>query len=213
MGAGLALVFLFTAAQVLLPERSEQLVSTFTSSVLYKGKEPQGLFASRRTPWQRTVAVIDQHPWLGSGFGTSDIGLDGKSVEVSSIETREETAHEHGSSYLALVEWVGLLGGIPFALLFALILQKLGVTFAWIHKSGDPGHYSVPIALVLTSGLVHGLFEDWIVAVGYYLTILFWSFAFILMDLAPRRSSAPVQASKVWRAALQTPPGAVAIGP
>ena len=211
MGTGLALLLLLAAVQVMLPERSEEFVGSFRSSVLYKGKEREGLFGSRRTPWQRTLAVIDQHPWFGSGFGTSDIGIDRRDVSASTFETTEEIGREHGSSYLALVEWVGLLGALPFAMLFMLLIHRIGATFACLFRSLNLKHYSIPIALVLTSGLVHGLFEDWIVAVGYYLTVLFWSFAFIFMELAPRRSSSAAQPFRLWSGPFETPAAAVAL--
>ncbi len=211
MGAGLALLLLFASAQVLLPEGSETFVTTVQSSVLYKGREREGIFGSRKSPWQRTMAVIDQHPWFGSGFGTSDIGTNGGSVSASSVETNEEAGREHGSSYLALVEWVGLLGVLPFALLFGLLLQRIATTFAWLYQSADLNHCAIPLALVLTSGLVHGFFEDWIVAVGYYLTVLFWSFAFIFMCVAPRRSARTVQARRFWSEGFAASPAVVAL--
>jgi len=211
MGAGLVLLLLFATAQVLMPEGSDALLTTVRSSVLYKGREREGLFGSRKTPWQRTMAVIDEHPWFGSGFGTSDIGTDGRRVSASAVETNEEAGREHGSSYLALVEWVGLLGVLPFAFLFALLLQRIAATFAWLYKTADLNHCAIPLALVLTSGLVHGFFEDWIVAVGYYLTVLFWSFAFIFMCVAPRSSARAVQTTRFWSGGLASSPGVVAL--
>jgi O-antigen ligase len=210
---GFPLLLLFAAAQVVMPKSSEAFATTFRSSVLYKGKEREELFGSRRTPWQKTMSVIDQHPWFGSGFGTSDIGTEGRSVSVSSVETNEETGREHGSSYLALVEWVGLLGVVPFALLFGLLLQRIALTLAWTCKSPNLNHCSIPLALVLVSGLVHGLFEDWIVAPGYYLTILFWSLAFIFMCIAPRRSAKSVRVARLWREGFAASPGEVFLRP
>ena len=39
--------------------------------------------------------------------------------------------------------------------------------------------------MVLLAGLVHAGFEDWLFAVGYYVSVYFWIFAFILADLLP----------------------------
>jgi hypothetical protein len=44
--------------------------------------------------------------------------------------------------------------------------------------------------MVLAAGLVHAAFEDWLFAVGYYLCVFFWAFAFILIDLTARPASA-----------------------
>jgi hypothetical protein len=47
----------------------------------------------------------------------------------------------------------------------------------------------VPVAMVLTAGLVHAAFEDWLFAVGYYLSVFFWVLAFAFLDILP--SGAP----------------------
>jgi uncharacterized RDD family membrane protein YckC len=54
---------------------------------------------------------------------------------------------------------------------------------AWTWKTADPRHYAVPLAFICLAGLVHAFFEDWLFAVGYYLSIFFWSSVFILSDL------------------------------
>jgi O-antigen ligase len=192
------LLFFLAVAGVLEPAHFDQFTSTIPSAVLYKGKRPEGLLGSRRTPWQQTVSIIQEHPWFGSGFGTSELGPDKSKVKISSVETKEEAGREHGSSYLAITEWLGLLGMIPFALLFFLLIRKIGLVCLWMRRTANPHHSSIPIALVLTAGLVHGVFEDWIVAVGYYLTVLFWTFAFILMDIAPDASPNAVHSASVW---------------
>jgi hypothetical protein len=43
--------------------------------------------------------------------------------------------------------------------------------------------------MVVMAGLVHAVFEDWLFAVGYYLTVLFWVLAFLLMDVVPESSA------------------------
>ena len=180
-------IFFLAVAGALDSTHFDDFTSAITSSVVYKGKREQGLFGSRRTPWQETVAVIQEHPWFGSGFGTSQLQTDSSSVNTSWVYTREETGREHGCSYLALAEWVGLLGLIPFAVLLWFVLQRIFRTCAWMRFSSSPHHYAIPFALVLIGGLVHAFLEDWLFAVGYYLTVIFWSFAFILTDLAPTR--------------------------
>jgi hypothetical protein len=41
--------------------------------------------------------------------------------------------------------------------------------------------------MILVGGLVHAFFEDWLLAVGYYLCIFFWICAFLLDDIMPDR--------------------------
>ena len=46
--------------------------------------------------------------------------------------------------------------------------------------------------MVVLSGLVHGLFEDSLFAVGSYVSVYFWVFAFLLADLIPVAVVVPV---------------------
>jgi O-antigen ligase len=181
------LIFFLAVAGALDPTHFDDFTSAITSSVVYKGKREQGLLGSRRTPWQQTVAVIQEHPWFGSGFGTSQLQTDSSNVSTSWVYTREDTGREHGSSYLAIAEWVGLLGVVPFAVLIGFVLQKILRVCAWMRSTASPYHNAIPFAMVLIGGLVHAFLEDWLLAVGYYLTVVFWSFAFILTDLSPAR--------------------------
>ena len=48
-----------------------------------------------------------------------------------------------------------------------------------------PRHYSIPLAMVVLAGLIHANFEDWLFAVGSYISVYFWVFAFLLADLVP----------------------------
>jgi O-antigen ligase len=71
---GAFVVFTFVAiAAMVQPAHFDEFVATVTSNVLYKGRH-EAILKSRTTPWEETVAVIKEHPWFGSGFGTSDMG-------------------------------------------------------------------------------------------------------------------------------------------
>jgi O-antigen ligase len=179
---GAACVVAITAIAV--PHHFEELRSSFTEGVIYKGHREQGLLGSRVTPWQETVQVIQANPYFGSGFGASFSG-DKPFGEGREFSSTAETNRERGSSYLAIVEWVGLLGIVPFALLIFILIGAIARVYLWMRRTGSASHYSVPLMMVLLAGLTHAFFEDWLFAVGYYLTILFWSFAFLLMDVLP----------------------------
>ena len=176
-------VIAFTA--VATPDHFEDLRTSFSEGVVYKGHQSEGLLGSRLTPWQETVSVIKDHPYFGSGFGAS-VTQQQPYGEASKFTSSSDTNREHGSSYLAIMEWMGLLGILPFVALLASLILALWRVFVWMRNTGSAAHYSVPLMMVLSAGIVHALFEDWLFAVGYYLTILFWSFAFLLMDLAPK---------------------------
>jgi O-antigen ligase len=158
---------------------------------LYKGHEEGGLMQSRLSPWDTTVSVIQQHPWFGSGFGTG-LNNSGDDVAVGEYSTVSAATREHGNSYLAILEGVGLLGVLPFAALIIMFAVKLGGVFAWLRRTGNFGHFVIPVAMVLTAGLIHAGFEDWLFAVGYYLSVFFWVLAFSFLDLLPAAAPAAV---------------------
>ena len=178
---GIACIVAVTA--IVAPNRFDDTKESLVSGVIYKGHEEQGLLGSRLSPWQETVHTIQQNPYFGSGFGTSmsgDSPFGGGGRFASSSAVRE-----HGSSYLAIAEYVGLLGIVPFVVLILLLAHAIIRVLLWVRRTGSACHYAVPLMLVLVAGLVHAGFEDWMFAVGYYLTILFWTFAFLMMDILP----------------------------
>lgn len=197
-GAG-ALVILIAAVATLQPEVFSNTVSSATSSVMYKGKDPNlGIFASRESPWQSAMDSIRSHFWFGTGFGTTDKGEDA-SESVSQFSTQTGVSAENGSSFLAILTWVGIAGIVPFFFLLVALILKIVHTLAWMFRSGMSSHPAIPIALVLIAGLVHASFEDWLFAPGYYLCVFFWSLAFILVDVAP--STPALQFASSWRMA------------
>jgi len=187
------LVFLLTAVAVVQPTYFSSLVSSFTADVVYKGKPSElGVFGSRKSPWTQTADVIRESPWFGSGFGTDMV--DAPTAWDSNFRTIEEGNREHGNSYLALVQYVGLAGVIPFAVLLWLVLGLIVRTCRWVRRSADPRNYALPLMLVCIAGLAHAVFEDWLFAVGYYLTVFFWTLVFLLYDLQPQ----PVEEAVIY---------------
>ena len=168
------------------PSHVGQLYDSLSGRFVYKiqGRpRQQGVFGSRTSPWDDTIAAVKQHPWFGTGFGTSDLGENSPTREGSAIYTKEGSNREHGSSYLAMAEYMGLLGITPFLLLLVLVIRAAGRTYAWMRRTGSPDHYAVPFALIIVAGLIHAGFEDWLFAAGSYLCFFFWVCAFLLIDL------------------------------
>jgi len=189
VAAGVAgLVVILTPSEQLedMPTRHDSSVSSF---FLYKGHEELTVLGSRESVWSDTAAVIREHPWLGSGFGTSarsgaqDMGF-GKYASVS------YTNREHGNSYLAILEGMGLVGVVPFFSLVLMLALKVGRVFARLRRTMNLRHCSVPVAMILAAGLIHAGFEDWLFAVGYYLCVFFWMLAFAFLDILPASSPA-----------------------
>ena len=185
--ASIALV----TASFVAPASIDQL----TSSVLYKQNEREsGMLQSRRSVWRQTMSSIEQHPWFGSGFGTT---ADGDAWNRVYVTTTSEINREHGNSYLEMLEWLGVLGTVPFVVVILLLLRQVGRVCLWMRRTGSALHPAAPLAAVVVAGLVHAIFEDWLLAVGYYLTVFFWPLAFSLMDLGPQKlfAAAPMPAN------------------
>jgi len=73
-----------------------------------------------------------------------------------------------------------------------MILFNVWKVCVWMRRTSDPRDYSVPLAMVVVSGLVLGIFEDSLFAVGSYICLYFWIFVFLLADYVPRSIQLPV---------------------
>jgi O-antigen ligase len=203
---GAIIVGLFmTCSALITPSHFDEFVQSVTSNVLYKGKEKGGVLGSRRSPWQDTVAAIKEHPLFGTGFGTSYMGEFGEADNYDvgagpSLRTRAGTNREHGNSYLALAEYMGIIGLGPFAVLIFMVIRLIYRVCVWMRRTANPYHCAIPLSMVLLAGLIHAFFEDWLTAVGYYLCVFFWTSAFLLQDMIPPRTHANV----IARAQFQT---------
>jgi O-antigen ligase len=183
---GLAVILVVVAATAIInPSAFSSAISTVNSSIVYKGQDPtRGLLESRESPWQAAVESISANFWFGTGYGTTNNGQD--AVEnLDQFSSTQGVTTENGSSYLAIVEWVGMLGVLPFLFLLLVIVGKILRTMVWMFRTASPLHPAVPIAMVMFAGLLHAGFEDWLFAPGYYLCVFFWSLAFIFVDVAP----------------------------
>jgi O-antigen ligase len=202
MMKGVALVlFLVAIGGILAPVSLSNQIGDLKDAILYKGHKDEGLLGSRKEPWDQSIASIREHPFFGTGYGTSATAEDagsGFGTFISTVGSRE-----HGSSYIAIVEWQGLLGVWPFAALLAMILFNVWKVCVWMRRTSDPRDYSVPLAMVVVSGLVLGIFEDSLFAVGSYICLYFWIFAFLLADYVPRSIQLPV--ASVARTSSRSP--------
>jgi hypothetical protein len=112
------------------------------------------------------------------------MGTEQGNSRESDIATVYGTNREHGSSYLAMAEYMGLLGILPFLLLLTLLVRNIFRMFAWMRRTGTSSHWGIPFALITLAGLIHAGFEDWLFAPGSYLCVFFWVSAFLLIDSA-----------------------------
>ncbi len=182
------LVLFLALAGVASPVRFESAAKAFMSDIIYKNHAERGLFASRTAPWTNTMSSIQKHPWLGSGYGTRSTTV-GVSLQQDLTTTNIRFA-EYANSYLAIADYMGFVGIACFGTLFLMVLWKLGRVWIWIRKTHNVNHYIVPIAAIVTTGLIHAGFEDWLTAPGSYFCIFFWPFVFLLMDFSPTADGA-----------------------
>ncbi len=171
------------------------------SRFVYKGHREDGILGSRVSVWQRASDDIQEHPWFGTGFGTSVTRADANNHHFG-FRSNLEATREHGNSYLAIVEWVGLLGVLPFVAMVLLLGKKVARVARWTRRGGSALSPAVPIAAIVAAGLLHAGLEDWLFAPGYYLCVFFWSLAFVLVDVVPKAQGAVVlpmtQRAEAW---------------
>lgn len=184
VGSGLLMALAVATMAPVVSQNSQSLAASF----VYKGHQEAGVLGSRKSVWQRTITSVRQHQWFGTGFGTSATGADATEQSASVVSLPQAT-REHGSSYLAILEWVGVLGALPFFALVFMVGANVVRSLMWIRHSGQSLSPIAPIAAVVAAGVVHAAFEDWLFAVGYYLCVFFWALAFLLVDLQPARYS------------------------
>ncbi len=185
MNGVIVIAIIVAGAAIFQPEEFSNTVTALTDTVIFKGKDPsEGLLGSRLSPWQAAVDSIHNHFWFGTGFGTSDNGQDA-TEDVGKFSTLVAASSEHGSSYLAIITWVGMVGVLPFVLLMVTLSRKVVETVVWMRRTGNAYHPAVPLAMVVFAGMLHAALEDWLFAPGYYLCVFYWSVAFIFVDYVP----------------------------
>jgi hypothetical protein len=87
------------------------------------------------------------------------------------------------------------VGLLPFAVLILLLIVNVSRVWLAAWRSRSVRSLAVLFATVLSVGLIHAAFEDWLFSVGYYLCIFFWSLAFMLVDFMPANDTLPAFAS------------------
>jgi O-antigen ligase len=201
-----ASALLLEIAAVANPSHIGELIDSVTGRLIFKteGRTHSGIFGSRTAPWENSIAAIKQHPWFGTGFGTTDFGSDNPAAEGSAIYTTGGLNREHGSSYLAITEYLGMVGVLPFLFLLILLIRSMAGVFGWIHRTGSAFHCAVPFALITLAGLIHAAFEDWLFAAGSYLCVFFWVSAFLLMDMSASANADLQKSSALAGSSLRT---------
>jgi O-antigen ligase len=185
----LAGVVLFAAVILSVFLAAPQRFHDASETLLYKKGERGVFIASRQKPWERSLATFRERPWLGLGFGAADNSADSNFTYV----TQGQQTRERGSSYLTMLETTGVIGTLPCGLLILCLLWQVSRVFSRLRSTGEVNQPAVVAALIITGGLVNAAFEDWLLAIGYYMCVIFWVLAFSLRDWmdCPAWSEAP----------------------
>ena len=187
-GSALALV-LAAGVMFLAPRPSDSPAQSGAESMssvyLYKGRKDVGVLGSRRSVWQQTFRAIRTSPWFGTGYGTSAISGDMTQLDYAPRHVDSWVVREHGNSYLAILEWTGLLGVLPFFAFVGVTAVYVGRAFIVTRRNAGFLFPALPAAAIVGAGLIHAMFEDWMFAPGYYMTVFFWAVASVLVDLCP----------------------------
>jgi O-antigen ligase len=146
--------------------------------VLYKQGEHGKLMQSREKPWAASIASFREHPWLGLGFGAADNSAEWR----LGVATIGQQTRERGSSYLTILEGTGIVGALPFALLVLCLLREIRRVYSWLRRTGNLDHPSIVPAILILGGLISAFFEDWLLAVGYYMCVIVWVPALLFCD-------------------------------
>ena len=93
-----------------LQEALNQQLGDLKDAVLYKGHKEEGMLGSRQTPWEKSIASIKEHPFFGTGYGTSPTGDDPGLGFGRFSSTCRRRRREHGSSYMTIARVGGAVG-------------------------------------------------------------------------------------------------------
>jgi len=196
-------VCLASVFAIFAPSKLANFMSESSETLIYKGHREGGVLGSRQSPWQQTMRSVRQHPWFGTGFGTS--AVEQGPSEVGTYFSNQATLREHGSSYFEILEWAGYVGVLPFLGLVLVLCWHIARVARWLHRQGNLGHPIVPMMLVLLTGLLHAGFEDWLFAVGYYAAVFFWTLAFSFIDLSAALADSTVRVPNWTHAPVAAP--------
>jgi O-antigen ligase len=133
---------------------------------LIKYPDETELFISRAEFWDVTFRAFRERPLFGYGFGVQE-QLIGMGLGFFTIGFREQ-----GSTFLGLLEEVGIIGALPMFLLFSIMGYRC---MASIMRSQDP--LEIFFSRVILVGLGLAAFENYLVYLGNATSILvFWAF-------------------------------------
>ena len=176
------------AIAVVQPSRSFERVENW----IYKGRTHESLTSAREEQWRLGYANFVKNPWLGSGFGVTS-----EYESEWSMGSFRYLKKEQGSSLLAMLGQVGLIGTVPMYLGMVLLLVRAAL---YAHAVRDP--WFTGIVGSAWAGFANSFLEGWLAAPG---SGLFWFMLFqcfflhtVMSRLRPPARPASLQAFAPW---------------
>ncbi len=176
-------VYAMVVLLLISPAAAEQV----GRNAAYKGRDQQAAFTVRVEQFDATLQAAASSPIAGYGYGMSKgrTEWDG-SLAVFSV------GREKSNSFLAAIEEVGLVGGIP---LFIALAAACWAAFGAARRERRTGDGTTAALLgIMAAGLVNANFEAWLTAVGSFEGFIFWSTMGVLLMNAQRSESRSMDA-------------------
>ena len=153
----------------IIPELGEQIAHRY----IYKfATEEEGVFNSRRQPWDESYMGAVAGGLIGVGYGVS-AGSDA-SLDLDGL-TAVGYGREKGNAQLAIIEETGLMG-MAFYLVFLITLFR---SLLNTYKRCCNNECRVMLGILsgtLVGMLIMSIFEAWWVAPGSVESVYFWTF-------------------------------------
>ena len=123
------------------------------NDVVFKARTTDSLLDSRTVLWSSAIASIQQHPLFGIGHGVGEGGGDAD-ISLIGAMTSSTATNEKGSSWLGLVEELGLVGSIPAFSVFAMILWRILRVVVGLCPERFPG-VTIALAGIMAAGIAN----------------------------------------------------------
>jgi hypothetical protein len=156
---------------------------------VYKGGSY--VFKSRADLLSATWEASKESPLIGVGFGVAK----GYSEDWRFAFETAGAGREKGSSFLALVEEVGLIGSgfvlLPLAWLLVNAIRRLA-DFRRRHQMGEEFWVTLTLSACLVGGLANASVEAWLTSAGFFSAVLFW----LVFGVLAARLITPIRVSR-----------------
>lgn len=132
--------------------------------IINKNQGIQLNFETRIDYWKNGWEVFKKSPLIGDGFA----GISSSNFDLFGIDTNNGRV-ETGSSWLAILDMIGMFGTIPFLVLFFNLIRKL------IKFYKETPNIVILLSSSLVVSIIHMCSEGYILAAGGIGFFLFWS--------------------------------------